>query len=167
MTLKDIISKYSVEQIVNNLYRLFPTEKKKNRVAYVEIVEKLQKREPVCNKEGMKLELEKGMDIEDKETWVDVRGRIANSEEGYGLEFQPWNEWLGMEIEYKTIKDYSELDIISHCLWEMTFVNFDEDKIKATIDELNKRVEDIKSGKEKTFPWEEVKERLLDKLDEK
>ena len=43
-------------------------------------------------------------------------------EEGFGLLLMDWDEWLGMEIEAETLEKYSELDILCHCFWEMTWV---------------------------------------------
>src|SRR5690554_5507185 len=62
-----------------------------------------------------------GIDHESKD-------EITNS---VALEFTAWDKWLGMEINELTLREFSELEIISHCLYEMTFVGYDEEEIQA------------------------------------
>ena len=42
------------------------------------------------------------------------------------IEFTPWREWLGMEINGSTLKQFNETEILSHCLCEMTYAGFNE-----------------------------------------
>ncbi|WP_394992430.1 DUF6557 family protein [Emticicia sp.] len=56
----------------------------------------------------------------------------------FAIYFDPWAEWLGMSISTETLEKFSELEIISHCLFEMTFEGFDEVRIKESGDYLNK-----------------------------
>ncbi len=46
---------------------------------------------------------------------------FENNEELLGLVGTPWQEWLSMQIDKDTLNDYSKNEIITHCLWEMTF----------------------------------------------
>lgn len=61
---------------------------------------------------------------------------IGNQEVSYGIDFTDWAEWLGMEIDQESFSKYSELDIIGHCLWEVTFYGFIQDDIRKTIDRI-------------------------------
>ena len=54
--------------------------------------------------------------------WITVLGVLSNNEIDYALEFNPWAEWLGMEVESTTLVEYCESDIIAHCLFEMAYV---------------------------------------------
>jgi tetratricopeptide (TPR) repeat protein len=54
----------------------------------------------------------------------------------YGIEFADWAKWLGMDIDRGTMEDYSDEEIIAHCLWEMTFNGFTQEDIKAKGDPL-------------------------------
>lgn len=62
---------------------------------------------------------------------VDVYGRDKepDSEHGicmyYALEFMGWDKWLGMSIAPETLERFAEVEIIAHCLFEMTFTGFD------------------------------------------
>lgn len=107
---------------------------------------------------------------EEAETYVDVSGLEHKTDanqtfESYAIEFLEWNKWLGMEIATNTVREFSQLEIIAHCLREMTFVSFDEQDIKTQLDSLNKTADDYKNmsdeEKEKnTFSLDELKKRL-------
>jgi hypothetical protein len=43
-----------------------------------------------------------------------------------------------MEIEPETLSRYTEVDIIGHCLWEMTFFGYSQEDIKKTVEELER-----------------------------
>lgn len=61
---------------------------------------------------------------------------MGNQEVSYAIEFTDWGEWLEMEIARESLAKYSELDIIGHCLWEMTFYGFTRENIKKEIELL-------------------------------
>lgn len=85
---------------------------------------------------------------------------MANQQISYALEFSSWCVWNGMDVSQESINSFGEVDVICHCLWEMTFFGFREAKIKNFSRTLNKRVETIKNGTAKLVPWEEVKKEL-------
>lgn len=81
------------------------------------------------------------------------------------LEFTNWDKWLGMDVDEKTSKNFTELEIISHCLYEMTFISFDQEIIQEQIDKLEKLSEEIKNMSEeekkvKLKSWDELKNEL-------
>ncbi|WP_373493108.1 DUF6557 family protein [Aquiflexum sp.] len=61
------------------------------------------------------------------------------------LEFTSWDKWIGMKISELTLKEFNELEIISHCLYEMTFIAFDEKEIQEEFSKIKNMVEEIKS----------------------
>jgi len=86
----------------------------------------------------------------DGEEYVDVSGihlRPQSEEENYSyaIEFRPWKEWLGMEVHPNSLGDFSELEIIAHCLYEMTFIDFKEDDIQEELQRINQISEDYKN----------------------
>lgn len=107
---------------------------------------------------------------EDKESYVDVSGRkrIPDPDsitESYALEFLEWDKWLGMDLAPETINSFSELEIIAHCLYEMTFISFDEDEIQEQLKSLNDSVEEFnkltdEEKKQNTISLDELKRRL-------
>lgn len=85
-----------------------------------------------------------------EQSYVDVSGRRKNNleqeeRESLALEFAAWNEWLGMEINEETVRTYTELEIIAHCLYEMTFIDFDEQSIQEEFEKLNNTIEEYKN----------------------
>lgn len=79
----------------------------------------------------------------DNAEYVNVSGRYNNPEDNtnghtnsLAIEFTAWNEWQGMDIDKKSLQNFSELEIIAHCLYEMTFVGFEEEEIQAEINNI-------------------------------
>lgn len=97
----------------------------------------------------------------DFECWgPNVPEEVANAEQSFGIEFAPWCEWLGMEIDAETINTYTPVEIVANCLFEMTYMGYSEDKIQGELNMLNERVNEIKNMTE-----EEKKTKLMS-LDE-
>jgi hypothetical protein len=80
----------------------------------------------------------------------------------YALEFQPWQEWLGMTIEPETLLKFSPEEIIACSLWEMTFIGFEESKIQGEKTRLDGMVEDIKAGRGIGKSYDNVEEFIND-----
>jgi len=86
-------------------------------------------------------------DTSDAEMFEDAQQDWLDAEVTYGLDFTPWNEWLGMEIDEETANNImlTRADIVSHCLWELTFISYDEEDIQGRLEELTEQVEKIKN----------------------
>lgn len=153
----------SVEMV---LFKLYPDEKK-NISGYEEVFNKLRVLQPKKTDISILVSWEK--DDFDQTDYVNVSGYYNNPDKNTGeltnslaIEFTPWNEWLGMDIDQNTLKTFNELEIISHCLYEMTFVGFEEEEIQAEMDRINGTVEEIKNmteeeKKEKLKSWDDLK----------
>ena len=171
MTLKDLIKSHSWLSVKQKLYELFPDEQKNDN--WYEIVYGQLEMMPAIDS-NMLIVL-KTID-DDKladEPYVDVSGReiSANGNDdselsvSYALEFRPWEEWLGMWIDKNSIQEFSQLEIIMHCLYEMTFMGFDQKEIKNEYDKIIETSEEIKNmtdeEKEKKFiSWDKLKDDL-------
>lgn len=145
MTLKNIIKNYSWLNIEQKLLELYPDEKDNgNLPLYEEVFEKLRFMTP--ENSDIMLNLSWQHDAFDGKNYVDVSGKdLSRSKslpietDACAIEFTPWNKWLGMEITDNTLKDFTELEILCHSLYEMTFFDFDEDSIQNEV----KRIQDI------------------------
>jgi len=103
---------------------------------------------------------------------VDVSGRNLrpNSKDitdGVAIEFTSWNKWLGMSIAPLTVREFSEPEIICHCLNEMTYAGFDQEEIQAEFSKLKSIVDEYKAltpeeKAEQTISLDELKKRLTD-----
>ena len=165
MTLKDLINRHHWAGVKYHLLEAYPDEAEQID-AYDLVYEALIRQSPEVG--ARRIVLEERLGIDDR-TYIDVSGRdgtlhkeldefqyfkdvpdsdVANSEVSYALEFSPWAEWLGMEIDPATLAEFSEEAIIAHCMWEMTFVDFDETSIQESLDDLKATVEEIKRSNE-------------------
>ena len=174
MTFKDLLNRHPWAAVKYRLMELYPGEA--YRVdAYAEVYDTLVSLSPCAT--DMRIVLEEACQPEsDEKPYVDVSGcnstlrkeqeefaryggdpdsEIANSEVSYGIEFTPWEEWLGMTIEPASLEAFDEAAILAHCLWEMTFFGFDQGVIQAQLRELQKTVDELKNMTD-----EECKERL-------
>jgi len=102
-------------------------------------------------------------DTYDNTHYVDVSGyytNLADRTDEYtnslAIEYTPWNEWLGMLIDKNSLKNFSELEIIAHCLNEMTYAGFEQDDIQSEMD----RIKSIKEEYDNLTP-EEKKQRTI------
>ena len=179
MKLSELIKSYNWLSVELTLLKLYPDQ---NQMLdeYRKVYEKLKVTEPADydELEIILTEYDSDPDFEsDKETYVDVLGQKKNSDpndisNSYAIEFLEWDKWLGMDLALETTKNFSDLEIIAHCLYEMTFIDYDEDVIQQQLKSLTDTVEEYKKltdeeRKQKTISFEEFKRRLDDKKDSK
>ena len=115
-----------------------------------------------------------GDDVEANSTYIDVSGRNLQPETNednwcsYAIEFERWEKWLGMEVAPETLTNFTELEIIAHCLYEMTFCGYEQDEIQAQIDTVKDNIEVYKNlspneKKEQTISWEDLNKKIADR----
>jgi len=134
----------SVEVILLNLY----PDEEKNISGYEDVYNKLllMSAEDI----DMSIVVTNQKDDFDDEKYVDVSGRCNNpkskeDEFSQVIEFTAWSKWLGMDICEESLRRFSELELIAHCLFEMTFAGFEEDEIQLQMTELEKQIEEYKN----------------------
>ncbi|MBF0548260.1 MAG: hypothetical protein HQM08_27735 [Candidatus Riflebacteria bacterium] len=176
---RTLIEKYSWGDVWPTFRKLYP-DQKKSREGYKQVFSELRTLKPKATK--MRIVVEEVPAERDQEGYVHVSGKNgtlkkivrskqfnddgkSDPEESFAIEYTPWEEWLGMRIDQPSAERFSEVEIIVHCLWEMTFAGFDQASIKEQINELKRRVEEIKNmteeeRKEKLIPMEDVLKRL-------
>ena len=141
MKIPDLLTKFTDKEILEQLFILYPDEKK-NREGYISALNEIRNIKSV--KSTMKITVERVFDEE--ETWVDVCMR--RGKEHYSASFTKWNKWLGMNIVAD--KDFSELAIVAYCLWEMTWYGYSDESTQKKGDEILKMSKKaIKEIKEK------------------
>jgi hypothetical protein len=147
MTFKKLIQSNSWLSIETILLELYPDEEK-NISGYQDVFEKLL----YMNAEDSAIEIvvAQQKDDFDGEEYVDVSGNYKhpkNEEEKFSqaIEFTAWSKWLGMDISEESLLHFSELEIISHCLYEMTFVGFEEEEIQEEFNTIENSIEDYKN----------------------
>lgn len=158
----DLIQACTFGDVEKSILRFYPGQKK-NISGYKYVFETLRHMRHRRNKEGMTIRIEKVG--RGKNQYVDVSGKCATDDhESYALEYTSWAKWLGYDVDQTALKKMTKEDIVAHCLWEMTFIGFTQDKIRQKIAALNKQVKDIKEGRVKTFPYEELIAPLKSKI---
>ncbi|MFA5326892.1 MAG: DUF6557 family protein [Prolixibacteraceae bacterium] len=171
MKLNDLIKSYNWLSIEMTLLRLYPDQETMVN-DYQHVFEKLKFLEP--DDYDMSIVLTEndcdGDNETEVKTYVDVSGRKKEKgpnsiTDNYAIEFVEWKKWLGMDLAPETTKNFSGLEIIAHCLYEMTFIGYNEEEIKEQFDTINDRVEDYKNlttkeKEEKTISLDELKRRL-------
>lgn len=144
MTLKDLVDKFNWDLIEARMLVLYP-DQEKSLFGYKKALNELKKLSPLV-KDNIKITCQERED--DGEKWIDVSG--LQNKEFYGIEFTNWREWLSMEIESRTIKNFTELDILVYCLWEMTFNGFSNKEIqkeaKSLFSTCRKAMKDIEKN---------------------
>ena len=154
MKLKDIIHRHHWLSVEALLLQCYP-DQQKNIDGYRKVYETLRQL-PLADT-AMELQICWVADDDAAEQgYHDVSGLKPDDETAYAIEFRPWAEWLGMTVAEETRVAYTELEIIAHCLFEMTFVGFDEATIQNEWKELVEASEELKN-----MPEEERKKRQL------
>ena len=187
MKFKELIEKHTWEEICDKFKELYPDHMTPaNEEGYKKVYDELvaistdivETKMTIClaHVVGSSCGYEEdysGVDGEDGTTW-----RQRDEEEGqqhkecyrsdqlvnFSIEFKPWNEWLNMHVHPETLKGFEETEIVAHCMWEMTFIAFDEDGIKDQWDKIEETRECIENGTIETKTFEQAKEEWNPKL---
>ncbi len=146
MILKDIVKQFSFEEVWKKMMILYPDQK--NSIKGYDKVFKILKIKKL-KKSKIVIILHFRKEPDEKKTWVDVSGKEKRKKQKLAIEFTPWSEWLGMEIEENMKWEFSNLEILCHCLWEMTWTGFSEKQIQKFIKKLHDSAKSIKKEKKK------------------
>ena len=147
MKFKKLIQTNSWLSVATIFMELYPDEGK-NISGYKKVFEELLYMHP--DDSDMLIVVAHQKDDFDGLEYVDVSGKYChpkNEDEKFSqaIEFTAWSKWLGMEISQESLLHFSELEIISHCLFEMTFAGFEEEEIKEELKSIEKSIEDYKN----------------------
>lgn len=80
--------------------------------------------------------------IDDVPYW-DVCCCKEGDPEQYGFDLSPWAEWLAIRVPQSLLDKMTAAEIVAHCVWEMTFYGFTQEKIGAFRAELECSVKEI------------------------
>ena len=167
MKLIDIINANHWLSVELTLVHLYP-DQEEMLDEYRSVYEILKNTEPENNNMRIVLtEYDSDPDDESElKTYIDVSGEDNTKNESgqiisYAIEFVEWKRWLGMDITPETLINFTELEIIAHCLYEMTFIGFDEDEIKEQLESLDNTIEEYKNlteeeKKQRTFSFDQA-----------
>jgi len=141
MMLKEMFSEVDFADVWKYIVELYNEHNNdSSRAAHCRAFEKLMSMQPTVgdmiihieNKNDESFAIE---DIAIEAGWI-VYGSNEEDNKTYALDFTPWSEWLGMEIDGTVLRKLEPHEIVAHCLWEMTFYSFDEEETQQARNDI-------------------------------
>jgi hypothetical protein len=145
-TLLELLKQVDFDDVFKSLTRWF-NDQESNESGYRDVFNTLLEKTPRKHRlDDLFINIEKIK--EDDSTWLNVSGiNIAKKDNiTYGIEFEPWNEWVSMYITQNTLDTLTKEEIVAACLYEMTFFGFTDEKVQ---DERNRLIESVEETKRK------------------
>ncbi len=140
MILSDIVKTNDWPEVENILLKIYP-DKIEDSKAYQNVFQHLQEMEAEEDTIEIVIQSAREDDAEDS-SFIDVYGIDRKSKEEasepLALEYVRWEKWLGMTIQQQTITEFTEPEIIAHCLYEMTWAGFDQKEIQKKLSEIRR-----------------------------
>lgn len=159
----DLLKKVDIERVLFYLEKL--GESKKSLDSYKTVYNNLLTMEVKDNKEMYIFVVEEKDYFED-EKYFNVLGLDIKDGESYAIEFMDWSDWLGSNVVEKSVDKFGSVIFVAECLKEMTFLGFEEERMAEEREELNRRVESIKSGEAEFLSSDEFFAKLSEELGE-
>lgn len=149
MRLVDLIEKVELGKLKERMRILYYNEEDcdfENEFAgYLSVLDILSKMTPRESK--MFIHVTEVFDSFDDIRYTSVSGyEDQNGWQAFALGFTSWEEWLGMDIESGSLRNYSFTDLLAHILWEMTFFGYTNEEVQEVICDIKETVDQIKSG---------------------
>ena len=147
MTFNELINRHHWLSIETELIRLYPDEE--NQIdAYRDVYYKLKLLTP--DPSDITIRLKEITDQDEKYVHVDgfyTDGRVYefSGNDALALDFTPWEQWLGMPVNVQALEEFTELEVIAHCLFEMTFISFDQEDIQEQMDNLKNTIDEYEN----------------------
>lgn len=129
MTLCQILKEFTDKEILKRLFQLYP-DQKKSKDGYANTLNELRHKR--AKKDSMMINVNYYKGPFDDEEYVSIDGFDPDDiTTGWAIEFQPWSSWLGMEILPYSLENFSKLDIMAYCLWEMTWSGYSCKQVRS------------------------------------
>ena len=111
----------------------------------------------------LRIEPAESLEPADKPSW-EVWCAKGNDNERYCMSLSPWEEWLALWVPHVLLDTMPEAEMVAHCIWDMTFYGFTQERIAENRAELDRRARAIDEGKAESIPMEQVMARLRAKF---
>lgn len=149
MKLIELLKSYSWEEIKPKIIELYPDEEA-NIEKFKKVYNELQFRDIIDSDQSIYIRiLDDDDDDEDEGEYVDVSCVLPNEETIYSLSFIPWNKCIGMDIILEEDLNLSDVEVLVHCLWEITWHGFSEESVQRIFNDLNCRIQEFDEGEVK------------------
>jgi hypothetical protein len=144
-TLRDLVLEVQEAAVVDAIARLYDQrETQWLPDAVADVLGQLRKLapDPGGSRYQLSIELTSPIDPKDKPLW-DVSCIKEGDPDRCGLDLSPWDEWLALRVPQSLLDKMTAAAIVAHCVWEMTFYGFTQEKIAAFRAELECSVKEI------------------------
>lgn len=145
MKFKEIIATSNWEATRKVFLRNYPSQKKSIN-GYESVYKKLSYKSPTKSSMLLFCDICKPISKEGDKFYdvygIDGTKREDGELEKFSLSLTPWSQWLGSSLSEDILNNFSKEEIISHCLFDITFHGFSEVEIKKAKKELDIRVKD-------------------------
>lgn len=169
MKLKELIDSTNWYSVELTLLETYP-DTKDIIERYKDVYEKIKLIEPEPYEMKITLTICKENNDNQIMSYVHVCGKELSEtkSQSYTLEFTEWKKWLGMELAKETINNFSESEIVAHCLYEMTFVAFEESEIQEEFNSIKNIIKEYENltdenKKDKFISLDELMKQLKEK----
>ena len=154
MQFGQLVDKYEWTTVADTLFRLYP-DQEESREGYESAFGILHGLQNTPSELVIRVETV----VEDSEEYVAVNGKMSGDEEiGYSLMGTDWSEWLSMEVDADALAQFGEVEVLAHCLWEMTWVGYTPDEVSDWMAGICDMAEDARErleAGEKFTEWSE------------
>lgn len=148
MKLKEIIPAYNVtfNEVFKSLVDLYNVDNslREDYEKVFNFIKNIDKVNPQPKDVDFEIEIIWVKDDIDCEEYVDVSGYKNGSY--VGIEFVPWIEWCNAKLTESTMT-FPPVEIITHCIYEMSFISYDEIEIQDTLKRMSNQIEEIINSK--------------------
>jgi hypothetical protein len=144
-TLRDLVLEVQEAAVVEGIARFYDQrETQWLPDAVGDVLDQLRKLapDPAGSRYQLCIELTPPVDPKDQPFW-DVSCIREGDLDRYGLDLSPWEEWLALRVPQSLLKEMTVAEIVAHCVWEMTFYGFTQEKIAAFRADLECSVEEM------------------------
>lgn len=136
----ELLKKNDWKQVKPNLIKWYPEENKPEQLLAYELVYIILLHLPITPSENL-IELKRVCNPNDE--YIHVYMLKSNDKQTWDIGFLPRSEVLGMNLSTTTLKTFTELEIISHCLYEMTFYSFVESETQRLFEMIKEATDQL------------------------
>lgn len=156
----ELIKQVDINEVIDYLI----TEKdepEKVREGYLSVYAKLL--ELPIEDSSYKLYVVNQKGISEDDEYIEVLGYDNEDGVSYSLSFSTWSTWLGSEVIEKSVNTFGVVAFVANCLYDMTFMGFNEECIQNELEILKDRVKEVEEGTATYYTFEEVVAHLNEK----
>jgi hypothetical protein len=138
--LHDLVRKVEMAEVVEGIARFYDQrETPWLPDAVSDVLTQLRRLtpDPAGSQYELHIELTPPIDPDDQPFW-DVSCTKRGDPERYGLDLEPWEKWLAIRVPDSLLEKMTPAEIVAHCVWEMTFYGFTQEKIAEFRTELER-----------------------------